>query len=149
MRVSVPGFCVEVSKPSPSEQFDAWSKILGAEEGDAASTLSGQFDLNLADIQEVGALAAKAPSEEGPLSERVWDASRDMTRPRLDALAQRMDVKATWNDLVLSDEQMALMRSIAGQVRGRHMVYDKWGFSLKMNRGFGITRAVRGRERNR
>jgi SpoVK/Ycf46/Vps4 family AAA+-type ATPase len=34
---------------------------------------------------------------------------------------------------------MALIRRIAGQVRTRHRVYDQWGFSEKMNRGFGIS----------
>ena len=54
-------------------------------------------------------------------------------------LAQRLDVKAVWDDLVLPEEQMSLMKAIAGQVRGRHKVYGDWGFASKMNRGFGIT----------
>src|SRR5260370_9871626 len=31
------------------------------------------------------------------------------------------------------------MRQIASQVRERHKVYGEWGFSRKMNRGFGIS----------
>ena len=57
----------------------------------------------------------------------------------MDSLAQRLETKATWDDLVLADEQMALMRQIAGQVRERYKVYEQWGFSQRMNRGFGIT----------
>ena len=34
---------------------------------------------------------------------------------------------------------MALMHQIAGQVRERHKVYEQWGFSQTMNRGFGIS----------
>src|SRR5205085_8021586 len=67
------------------------------------------------------------------------DLCRGLTRPRLDALAQRLEVKATWNDLVLPEEQMALMGQIVAQVRERHKVYGEWGFALKMNRGFGIS----------
>src|SRR6266849_3573733 len=73
------------------------------------------------------------------ITDCVWDLCRDLTRPRLDALAQRLDVKATWDDLVLPNEQMSLMRQIAGQVRERHKVHAEWGFALKMNRGFGIS----------
>jgi SpoVK/Ycf46/Vps4 family AAA+-type ATPase len=54
-------------------------------------------------------------------------------------LAQRLEPKATWDDLVLPQEQMALIRQIAGQVRERHKVYEQWGFSQSMNRGFGIS----------
>ena len=42
---------------------------------------------------------------------------RDLTRPRLDALAQRLDVKASWGDLVVPAEQEGLLRTIAAQVR--------------------------------
>ena len=69
----------------------------------------------------------------------MWRACRDSVRPRLDSLAQRLEPKATWNDLVLPDEQMRQMRQIAGQVRDRHRVYDEWGFARTMNRGFGIS----------
>jgi ATPase family protein associated with various cellular activities (AAA)/winged helix domain-containing protein len=139
VRLSVPGFPVEVRKPTPAEQYAAWSGVLGATEDAAAATLAGQFHLNLADIEEVALLAARAPSEQGPLSHHLWNTCRDLTRPSLDILAQRLDVKAGWDDLVLPDDQMNLMRAIAGQVRGRHTVYDDWGFSQKMNRGFGIS----------
>ncbi|MBI3228893.1 MAG: ATP-binding protein, partial [Burkholderiales bacterium] len=73
------------------------------------------------------------------LQNHLWDACRDLTRPRLDSLAQRLDAKATWDDLVLPEEQMRLMRQIAAQVKERHKVYGEWGFDRRMNRGFGIS----------
>jgi len=141
MQFPVPTFPVEVKKPDAAEQAGAWSDFLksqNAAEGSAAE-LAGQFDLNLSDIRRVTALALKeAPGPDG-MGDRVWDLCRDLTRPRLDSLAQRLDVKARWDDLVLPDEQMTLMRQIATQVRERHKVYGEWGFSQKMNRGFGIS----------
>src|SRR6185437_7785641 len=104
-----------------------------------AAMLAGQYNLNLENIGKGGALAAKGSPAEGKIGDRAWAACRDLSAPRLDALAQKLDVKATWADLVLPDEQTHLMQSIAGQVRERHMVYDDWGFAAKMNRGFGIT----------
>jgi hypothetical protein len=146
VRAGVPSFPVEVKKPSAAEQFGAWQGLLGKEEGiapadvnAAAAMLAGQYNLNLEDIHEGAGLAAKAPPAEGTICDRAWAACRDLSAPRLDALAQKLDVKATWNDLVLPDEQMLLMKSIAGQVRQRHTVYDDWGFAARMNRGFGIT----------
>ena len=143
IKLSVTSFPVEIEKPSPTEQFQAWKAALGEglspeDASAAATTIAGQFSMNLAEIKEA-AQAAKSPESNEPLANRVWQICRDSTRPRLDQLAQRLDVKATWDDLVLPEEQMSLMKGIAAQVRGRHTVYGDWGFSSKMNRGFGIT----------
>ena len=144
LRMNSPNFPLEVNKPTADEQFQAWTNLLaswhaGEESASAAGKLAGQFNLNLNEIHDIAAVAEKSPSGPGAINERLWDMCRDLTRPRLDALAQRLDVKATWNDLVLPNEQMLLMRQIAAQVRERHKVYDEWGFSRKMNRGFGIS----------
>jgi hypothetical protein len=68
----------------------------------------------------------------------TWDACLAMTRPRMDALAQRIEPKADWDDLVLPEAEMKLLRQIAAQVGQRAKVYEEWGFSRKMNRGLGI-----------
>ena len=73
------------------------------------------------------------------MRERLLGRGRELTRPRLDLLAQHLEPKATWDDIVLPAEQMDLLRQIAGQVRQRHKVYEQWGFAKKMNRGFGIS----------
>ena len=143
-RLSGVSVSVEVKKPTAAEQFEVWTNVIqahGAESeiGQAAGLLAGQFNVNLSDIRQVASLAVKASAEQGTMSHRLWDICRELTRPRLDALAQRLDVKATWGDLVLPPEQMALMRQIAAHVRGRHRVYGEWGFALKMNRGFGVS----------
>jgi SpoVK/Ycf46/Vps4 family AAA+-type ATPase len=49
-----------------------------------------------------------------------------------------LEPKATWDDIMLPDPEMRLLRQIAGQVGQRSRVYDEWGFRGKMNRGFGI-----------
>ena len=68
----------------------------------------------------------------------LWSACLEKTRPNLDNLAQRIDVKATWDDIVLPEEETALLRQIADQVRRRSRVYDDWGFRRKLNRGLGV-----------
>jgi SpoVK/Ycf46/Vps4 family AAA+-type ATPase len=59
-------------------------------------------------------------------------------RPTLEKLAQRIDVKATWHELVLPAEEKTLLRQVIDQVTRRRCVYDDWGFREKMNRGLGI-----------
>jgi len=140
----VTNFAVEVKRPTAAEQFALWTQALResvaeTEVSQAAAALAGQFDLSRGDIRAVAARELETTGGKGSLGDRLWGDCRDLTRPRLDALAQRLEPKATWDDLVLPEEQMALMRRIAGQVRSRHQVYDRWGFSRRMNRGFGIS----------
>jgi hypothetical protein len=143
LRIQGTSLSVDVRMPSPAEQCEAWTTTLEAlvPESDAsaiAERLAGQFDFNLNDIQSV-VECLQSPAEGEELETILWQACRDMVRPRLDSLALRLEPKATWDDLVLPDEQMTQMRQIAGQVRDRHRVYDEWGFSGTMSRGFGIS----------
>jgi ATPase family protein associated with various cellular activities (AAA)/winged helix domain-containing protein len=136
-------FTLEVQRPTPAEQCEAWTTILGALEPDSAGDqipqiLAGQFNLNLNDIRNVATIALETPGDEG-IRQKLWHTCRNLTRTSLDSLAQRLEPKATWNDLILPDEEMEIMRRIAGQVRDRYRVYDQWGFASSMNRGFGIS----------
>lgn len=130
--------CIEVEKPTPGEQQSIWSIALGDEAADSAALLAGQFNLSQHDI---GTIIAKARTDDGAstLHERVWQGCIAKTRPRLDRLAERIDAKATWDDIVLPKPEVALLRHIVAQVQSRSEVYDDWGFRSRMNRGFGIT----------
>lgn len=144
LRLSNVSFPVDVNKPTPEEQCEAWAELLSEFEPEAEmeptpQMLAGQFNLSLGDIREAASVAEHSTVEGETIQQRVWDACRDLTRPRLDSLAQRLEPKATWDDLVLADEPMGLLRQIAGQVRERHKVYEAWGFSRVINRGFGIS----------
>ena len=46
----------------------------------------------------------------------------------LDTLAQRVDSRATFDDVVLPPAQLTMLREIAGHLRHRQKVYDEWGF---------------------
>ncbi|BBL72822.1 ATP-binding protein [Methylogaea oryzae] len=143
LRISSASFAVNVDKPTAAEQRDAWFALLqpavpAAQADEAAHRLAGQFDLSLHDIQTAAA-AAKAEQGNRAPADDLWSRCRELTRPRLDALAQPLVPKAIWDDLVLPEESAKLLRQIAGQVRGRHKVYEDWGFSSRMNRGFGIS----------
>ena len=128
---------VEVAKPTPVEQESAWREALQEAAGESPALLSGQFDLSVPAIREI-ARQARA-STAGDLHTSLWHGALAAARPRLDALAQRIEPKATWDDLVLPDADMALLRQIAAQVGSRSTVYDAWGFRDKTSRGLGIS----------
>jgi len=137
---------LDVNKPTPAEQKAAWVVALGEGAGDSPARLSGQFNLGLSEIARIAAAAAALAHDDEeeeevarPLGERLWDAALASTRPRLDALAQRIDAKATWNDIVLPKSDAALLRQIADQVSQRATVYDEWGFRESSSRGLSLT----------
>jgi hypothetical protein len=131
---------LDVNKPLPAEQRDIWAAALGTRAGENPGRLSAQFNLSLGVIHQVarGALALAA-EEPAALAERLWSDCLARTRPRLDLLAQRIDARATWEDLVLPAVEIALLRQIVAQVAQRSRVYEDWGFGRKMNRGLGIS----------
>jgi len=133
---------IDIDKPTPSEQHGAWVEALQpmldyADAGHSAARLASQYNLNLRGIGLAMALA-KGESSEG-LADRAWKACKQATLPRLNMLAQRIDARATWDDLVLGDEALQSLRQIAAQVRQRYRVYEDWGYAKKMNRGLGIS----------
>lgn len=136
---------VDVSKPTASEQEAVWEDHL-AGKTDLPSILSGQFSMDLPDIAQLAepfrlneCQESVYPSGKHPFEEEVWDVCRAQTRPQLDSLAQRIEVKATLDDIVIPDAAMELLQAIVNQSRNQKKVYDEWGFRDKMNRGLGIS----------
>ena len=135
-----PALLADVAKPPPAEQRAAWAAALGEQAGDNPVLLAGQFRLNLASLRQIArTVLSETATDARPLSDRLWDACVDSTRPRLGAMAQRLEPKATWDDLVLPPAEVDLLREIAAQVGQRSTVYEEWGFHDKMSRGLGIS----------
>jgi hypothetical protein len=144
-RATLPGqrassLALEVRPPTTSEQLAAWQRSLDGVLGATvlAPQLAAQFSLDLPAIERIAA-SALAQGGDVPPPLRIWDECCLFLAPRLDSLAQRIDAKATWDDLVLPPEQDAQLHQIAAHVRGRYTVYEEWGFAQKMSRGLGIS----------
>jgi hypothetical protein len=135
---------LEVDKPAPAEQRNLWRSIL-AETGDdtveeshtAADDLAQHFRLSVRRILDVGSIAASAGPGIRPAA--LWETCRALARPRLADLAQRIVPRAGWEDLVLPDPQMRVLRQLASQVRHRMKVHEAWGFARHGRRGLGVS----------
>ncbi|MEH1796027.1 ATP-binding protein [Nostoc sp.] len=136
------------------EQKNLWEIHLGT----AANQLNGQlnklvsqFNLTPATIKaaclQVTSSSDISPPFEaglGGISSQLWDFCRTQARPRLDDLAQRINAKSTWEDLVLPEAQRQVLSDIATHLQQRSKVYQDWGFAGKSDRGFGITSLFHG-----
>ena len=118
----------DIVKPTADEQRALW-KNFGLN-GDAEK-LAAHFELSATSMRAV------ATPTDSP--EALWDACRAQARPRMDELAQRMETRAGWDELVLPAPQKTLLREILAHVRQRATVYENWGFAKKSTRGLGIS----------
>ena len=130
---------IDVARPTPAEQGHAWATALGPESNGLAGTLASQFNLSLTTIQQVASSAKrKACNDPTARAAQLWKACLDATRPALDGLAERIEPKASWDDIVLPEAEIKLLTQIAAQVRNRGKVYEAGGFAATRSRGLGI-----------
>ncbi|MCD6056943.1 MAG: ATPase central domain protein, partial [Thermomicrobiales bacterium] len=132
---------LDVRKPTAGEQRSLWHAALGSAGADLNGRLNRlvtQFDFGGAAILASTREALALGPDDEPLGERLWNASRAQARPRLDDLAQRIESVATWDDLVLPEPELALLREIVAHVAHRATVYEEWGFATASKRGLGI-----------
>jgi len=129
---------IEVPRAQSSEQRQLWLDALG----ETAMRLDGHVDRVAAQFTltpvAMRAVAASIAREDDP-GPRLWEACRTASRRRLDQLAQRIDARPEWRDLVLPAPMLATLRDIVTSVRYRSRVYDDWGFSSRDARGLGVT----------
>jgi hypothetical protein len=128
---------IEVAVPDRAERAALARTALGeAIADDDLHRLLEQFPLDAADLE-----ASRLAVQEEPTAaaRAVWRACRDARRRSLDGLAQRLEPKATWDDLVLPETPLTLLRDIARHVRWRFRVYGEWGFAARDSRGLGIS----------
>jgi hypothetical protein len=132
----------DIHKPTPEEQHLLWQSALSRQSLDGhlapqIQTLVSQFNLTATAIDSV--CTGLSPDADTEIFHVLWDACRMQSRPRLAELAQPIEPKADWSDLVLPETQAQILRDAAAHVRQRAKVYETWGFGAKGSRGLGIS----------
>jgi ATPase family associated with various cellular activities (AAA) len=134
----------EVVSPTAEEQRHLWQTVLSP----IAPHLQGQvehlvshFNLSAAGIRTASLKLQSQAGTDDPIipATQLWQICRMQARPRLDELAQRMDSRADWEDLVLPDRERQVLRNLSTQLQQRAKVYEQWGFGGSSQRGLGIS----------
>jgi hypothetical protein len=147
----------DVPKPEPQEQLFTWqtsiAELKAQLNGQGAQIpnpeklsqdlleISAQFNLSTSTIRNAcTATAGQLTTQSAPsFKQALWESCRVQARPGLDTLAERIDSKLSWDDLVLPPLQKGILEDISVHVRQKATVYEKWGFAAKNRRGLGIT----------
>jgi AAA+ superfamily predicted ATPase len=133
---------IDVDKPTSLEQYQHWESQLGSHSALLNGQVKGlvaQFHLSAPAIQAACTSALSQTPNPEHLATALWDACRAQARPRMEDLAQRIEARASWDDLILPDAATDTLRTMAAHLRQRAKVYESWGFSGKSGRGLGIS----------
>ena len=68
----------------------------------------------------------------------LYSASRLHSNRKLATLAQKIEPRYTWDDIVLPPGRLQQLREICSQVKYRSLVYGEWGFDEKLSMGKGL-----------
>ncbi|MEU7932408.1 ATP-binding protein [Micromonospora echinofusca] len=119
----------DVDRPTREEQRTMWRGLLPAR---PAAALAREFDLG---HHEILATAARPAADPAALAR---DLVRERIRRDLDGVAERMAVRAGWDDLVLPAPAMAQLRQLTAAAAGRALLAER-GFGRRTGRGLGVT----------
>ncbi len=112
---------VDVLADDPAPTDDEWAALLGP---NAERT----HRLTMDQLHRVSRDHAAARGD-------VDAAVRRLSSGKLEKLTQRIRPTRTWADIVVSEDRMALLRSVGDRYRNSNTVYDEWGFSAAPSRG--------------
>jgi hypothetical protein len=121
-----------------AERMVAWRELTGAEE---VRDVAAKFRLSIAQIAsaaEVARLASAGRGADRLDSVDLNAGARQASLTRLGELASRVPAGFTWDDLVLPQRQLELLRSISAYLRHRDLVLGEWGYERAVGRTRGL-----------
>ena len=138
---------MDIPKPTGEEQIMLWQSLLGETKAGTNGMLDrivSQFSLTHSAIRKAasemnGTVIKEQKKNEMEIEKKLWTICSQLARPHLDDLAQRIEPVATWDDLILPEQQKNILREIIVHVKNRNTVYNRWGFASKGLRGLGIS----------
>jgi len=107
------------------------------------SALAGKFRFTPGQIRDAvltaQALAAwRAPDDCTLTMDDLYAACRANSNQRLSAMAQKIQPKYVWDDIILPADRLQQLREICNYVKYRALVYQEWGFDHKLSLGKGL-----------
>ncbi|WP_326564007.1 ATP-binding protein [Micromonospora peucetia] len=118
-----------VDRPTREEQRTLWRRLLPDR---SAAELAREYDLGHHEILGTAARPAADPTA------LARDLVRERVRRDLDGVAERINVRAGWDDLVLPAPALAQLRQLTAAAAGRAVLAER-GFGRRTGRGLGVT----------
>lgn len=135
---------LEFSLPEYPQRQAMWWHFLGqAAEIEALDipALSSQFSFTSDQIRDTVASARDLAVQRGSSlqNEALFAAARAQADPRLSTLARQIKPRYQWADIILPEDQLAMLHELVATVRGRPKVLYDWDVRRKLVSNAGIT----------
>jgi hypothetical protein len=133
-----PALIMEVPLPSFAERGRAWSAFTGVSD---PSEVAAKFRLSIEQVRaaaEVSLITARTRGDDAPLAADLDLGARHASSSRLGELASHLEPAYAWEDLVLPERQLDLLRSISAYLRHRDQVLSQWGYEVTVSRTQGL-----------
>ncbi len=143
-------FRVYFPLPDYPQRVELWSSLLESRKQDPGigslaqegiPALAARFALSTAQIRAASAAAHDLAAQRGiPLNEEdLFAAARAVSSPHLSGQARKIVPRYDWDDIVLPEDRMEILKELVAAVRGRPVVLDTWGAGKKLVSSAGIT----------
>jgi SpoVK/Ycf46/Vps4 family AAA+-type ATPase len=117
-------------------------------EGVETAELANKFRFSGGQIRDAVAKArnlALWQTEDGTVSmETLYAACRAQSNQKLSSLAQKIQPKYTWDDIILPNDRKTQLREMCHYLKYRPLVYGEWGFERKLSLGKGLNALFHG-----
>lgn len=106
--------------------------------------VAGLFTMTPGQIRKAAMMARHAAARRNPIAGKVSQhdllvACDRLVTTRLSVLGQRIPPGFRWDDLVLPDDTLQMLREFVAMAKTRTVLYEEWGFARKMPYGRGVS----------
>lgn len=133
----------EFNIPSFAQRRTLWKHILGeaaSEDKLEFTSIAGQFLLTAEQINDACLTARDTATERGTgiKNSDIFAAAREYSNRSLSKLANKINPRHGWNDIILPADQIQLLQEIVATIRGRPVVLEDWGVGKKLASSSGV-----------
>ncbi len=137
---------VTLDRPTYRQRLDLWEFFLNAISFPQADDveikpLASQFVLTSRQIKDAVYTAKDTALQRRDSIQRqdLIAAARAHSSPNLSGLAQKIEPRYDWGDLVLPEDQKSMLQEMVQTVKGRDVVMKEWGVGRKLKASAGVT----------
>ena len=131
---------IPVSLPDESSRTEMWRRALPDATMEVVEECARRYVVSPGMMMRTASAVTASCRNVGAIEvDRVHGALRSQLERRLTGLAQRIEVRQSWDDLVLPVDQFDLLIELVARVRHRRHVLTDWGFADKVGKGLGLS----------
>jgi SpoVK/Ycf46/Vps4 family AAA+-type ATPase len=144
---AIPFLRIKLPPPVNADRVQLWTRSLNGNGSSGTDVdleaLANKFRFTGGQIRDAAITAVNLARWRNPENAAVnmtdlYTASRLQSNRKLTTLAKKITPHYRWDDIVLPDDRLQLLREICNYVKYRTLVYDKWGFDSKLSLGKGL-----------